>query len=154
MGATMQTKTGPTSDIELTACLWAAGGGVTSGGGFGNVTGGGVPTPTWQLKAVNKYIKDHRDLPSWPLQPDLNPYANDSVTCSRGKTNKCVFGRGIPDISLIGSNTLIVFQGAPTLCQGTSVSAPVMAGLVAQINAYIRSKPGLQNKKVSRQRFS
>ncbi len=47
----------------------------------GNLTNGGVATPSWQLPAVRKYIRAHRRLDSWPLNPQLNPDANYSVQC-------------------------------------------------------------------------
>ena len=40
----------------------------------------------------------------------------------------------------------IVLSGIPTLVAGTSVTAPVWAGLVARLNAAVRATPGLENR--------
>ncbi len=129
MGATEKIRTSVhAAAAEFTACMTAAGGGITSGGGFGNLTNGGVPTPSWQLTEVQNYIKAHRQLDSWPLNQTLNPYANCSITCGQlgaaYALDGCVYGRGFPDIALLGGGVPIILNGRPQLETGTSVSAP------------------------------
>ncbi|GAX74705.1 hypothetical protein CEUSTIGMA_g2153.t1 [Chlamydomonas eustigma] len=151
VGATMEVKTAPDAKAVFCASMAAAGGTITSGGGFGNISQHGSPVPSWQQAVVHKYINSHKHLPSWPLQPKLNPSAHYNVKCSKksnGSTKGCVYGRAFPDISLIGTNVPIVFSGVPLLVSGTSVTSPAMAGLVAQLNAYIRATPGLEDKTI------
>lgn len=49
-------------------------------------------------------------------------------------------GRGVPDISAVANNTIIYFSNATKsnyyAVSGTSVSSPVMAGIIAEMNAY------------------
>lgn len=49
-------------------------------------------------------------------------------------------GRGVPDISAVANNTIIYFSNATApnyyVVSGTSISAPVTAGLIAEMNAY------------------
>ncbi len=49
-------------------------------------------------------------------------------------------GRGVPDISAVANNTIIYFSNATEpnyyAVSGTSVSSPVMAGIIAEMNAY------------------
>ncbi len=155
VGATEKIRTSVNATAtEFTACMSIAGAIITSGGGFGSLAYGGE-TPSFQLKEVQNYIKAHRNLDSWPLSlnKSANPYANYSVTCGQqGATtlDGCIYGRGFPDIALLGGGVPIVVAGQPQLVGGTSISAPAFAGLVAQINAKIRSTPGLQNKTVRR----
>lgn len=57
-------------------------------------------------------------------------------------------GRGVPDISAVANNTLIYYTNTTKpnnyIISGTSVSAPVVAGMMAEINAY-RATLGLGN---------
>ncbi|GAX81137.1 hypothetical protein CEUSTIGMA_g8571.t1 [Chlamydomonas eustigma] len=64
-----------------------------------------------------------------------------------GALHGCVYGRGYPDLS-VGSQVPAVLSGVPMIMTGTSVSTPVMAGLVMHLNAAIRDEPGLQHQKI------
>ena len=91
----------------------AAGGRISSGGGFGAVSS---PTPSWQLKAVQKYISAHRSLDGWPLNPDNNNMSWISADCDAyhitpTKTRPCVYGRGFPDLALVGVSVPTVVSG-------------------------------------------
>ena len=48
----------------------------------------------------------------------------------------------------MGSDIPIVVAGEPYAVSGTSVTAPAMAGLVAQLNAAIRATPGFEKKTI------
>lgn len=71
--------------------------------------------------------------PSWQLNSQAN-------TVLKGA------GRGVPDISAVANNTLIYFTNTTTgslyVISGTSVSSPVVAGILAEINSY-RTQEGL-----------
>lgn len=81
------------------------------GGGFSNF----FPTPSYQSSVVQSYIKG------------LNGQ-------SSGLYNST--GRGYPDVSLVGQNVSIAYQGSFTAVSGTSISAPAWAALISQINDY------------------
>lgn len=49
---------------------------------------------------------------------------------------------------LTGDAVPVMVAGAPTVVYGTSVTAPVFAGLVAQLNAAIRATAGLETAKI------
>lgn len=53
-------------------------------------------------------------------------------------------GRGVPDISAVANNTIIYFSNSTQanyyVVSGTSISSPVMAGIVAEMNAYRASE--------------
>ena len=117
----------------------SAGGLITSGGGFANLTSGGGATPAWQLPAVLRYIRAHSHLPSWPMQERVNPGFSYLVSCpnstntgksaDRGRTShpgsrskklsqtqdlsSCTYGRGYPDLSLLAAQTIIIQSGIP-----------------------------------------
>lgn len=148
----MKSKTGPKSRSQISACMSSAGGGITSGGGFGNLTYGGGPTPAWQLAAVRRYIDSHSHLSSWPMQADVNPGFEYLVSCpankaadngtdgempnasfsSRGSSSSlekdnapivCTYGRGYPDLSLMGAQASVVVSGIPTVQAGENTVA-------------------------------
>lgn len=98
----------------------------TSGGGFSNYTNS---TPYWQKTEVDYYLKT---APSLPNSSTFN--AN---------------GRAYPDISLVGHSCPTYIDGMLEGVDGTSCSSPLMAGVVAVINAHQlknnRSKVGYFN---------
>lgn len=53
-------------------------------------------------------------------------------------------GRAVPDISAVANNTIIYFSNKTAanyyVVSGTSISAPVMAGIIAEMNAYRASE--------------
>lgn len=65
--------------------------------------------------------------PSWQLNSQANLVLKGA-------------GRGVPDISAVANNTLIWFsnttKGSLYVISGTSVSSPVVAGILAEINVY------------------
>jgi len=90
--------------------------GWTSGSGFSNFTS----TPVWQSSEVNKYLSSNVELPD-------QRYFNRS-------------GRAYPDISAYGHNCAMYagrfkWQGG----DGTSCSAPLLAGIIAYLNDYQQS---------------
>ena len=89
--------------------------GWTSGGGFDHW----ALMPSWQKALVQKYIKSGVQLPN-------QKYWNSTT-------------RGYPDLSAIGHNCLIYNQDWENV-DGTSCSSPVIAGLIANINSYQKSK--------------
>ena len=84
----------------------------SSGGGFSNV----APTPAWQQSVVAAYI------------------ANKSAVPPAGDFNAT--GRGAPDVAALGHNYFIYLGGSVTSVDGTSAATPVMAGIVANLNAW------------------
>jgi len=80
-----------------------------SSGGFSNIWA----RPSFQDSAVQTYLE------------------------SIGTLNAGLFnasGRGFPDVSTLGNNIDIVFQGEAETIAGTSASAPIFASMVALIN--------------------
>ena len=148
VGAVMHSRTHPGAKPSLVACSAGGGSLVTSSGGFGFYNDAHSPgLPSWQKAVVTAYINAHKGDPTWPLQPSLNPYANVSFNSSTGG-GATTYGRGFPDIALVGMNVAVVASGQPLMVFGTSITAPTMAGLVAQINGAIRATPGLHKKKI------
>jgi tripeptidyl-peptidase-1 len=84
----------------------------SSGGGFSNV----APQPSWQSTVVNKYLQNTTAQP---------PAGDFNAT-----------GRGYPDIAALGHNYYIELGGEVTSVDGTSCATPVVAGLVADLNAW------------------
>ena len=107
VGAVMLSKTGPGGrPSRVVACMASAGGAITSGGGFGNLTAGGGATPAWQLPEVRAYIARYANLSSWPMQEAVNPGFEYLVSCpngTEGNLSSCTYGRGYPDLALMGA---------------------------------------------------
>eukprot|EP01132_Coremiostelium_polycephalum_P003184 gene3184-3988_t len=85
---------------------------ITSGGGFSNYS----PMPSWQSSVVNTYLKSGVVLPS-------SNFFNSS-------------NRGFPDISALGHNYYVYYNGKGIKVDGTSCSSPVVGGMVALLNSY------------------
>ena len=86
---------------------------ITSGGGFSTH----CPQPKYQKKAVAAYF---------------------TAAAAAGQTPVAGYnaaGRGFPDVSLAGHNYVVFVGGMGYIVSGTSASAPVMAGLLSNINA-------------------
>ncbi|MCJ1403415.1 hypothetical protein MMC11_006638 [Xylographa trunciseda] len=81
-----------------------------SGGGFSNY----FPRATFQQEHVGRYLTDH-------LKSEHNGLYNSD-------------GRGIPDISAMGYHYPVVWNGTAHLIDGTSASAPAVAGIIALVN--------------------
>lgn len=96
-----------------------------SGGGFSNL----FNRPWWQNKAVGEYLcKAKLDFPGYYG----GGYNYSSTTQNKGHYNK--LGRAYPDMSAIGDNVPIWWRGNFVRFGGTSVSAPIVASLLAIIN--------------------
>lgn len=107
VGATMKGTVSGTVG-QLPASI-AYGAGITTGGGFSAVN----PRPDYQRDAVEQYLAT-ADLPT-------------DVSFHRE-------GRGYPDVSLYGHSFLIVINGALEPVDGTSASAPSLAGMLSLMN--------------------
>ena len=110
--------------VEEEACQGDHRCGITSGGGFSNA----YMTPTYQKPFVQHYFQslNHTQEPFIDKQRwnSLFPLPFFSR-----------YGRGYPDVSLSGSNYIVVVNGTRMVCSGTSASAPAVAGMVALVNA-------------------
>lgn len=89
----------------------------SSGGGFSNV----FPRPSYQDTAVLKYLTDSVDL--LPTSSLFNSS-----------------GRAFPDIAAFATNFLTVSSGGNYTVSGTSASTPVVAGVMALLNAVLLSR--------------
>ena len=104
---------GPESLRPEITCQSDLGGIITSGGGFSTY----YPRPDWQSANVTGYFSKVVGTP-------LAPIPGYSTT-----------GRGYPDLSLAGTAYKIIIGGQWFSASGTSASTPVLAGMVALINA-------------------
>lgn len=84
---------------------------ITTGGGFSNVS----PRPSYQNTVVSSYLSSGVKLP------------DDSFY---NKSN-----RGFPDVSALGHNYLISWNGGFQQVDGTSCSTPVLAGMITLLNS-------------------
>ena len=155
VGAVMPIRTSPDNpNPQLVSTMTTAGALITSAGGFSLLSPQYVPSspiPPWQAKVVNSYINSQSRRPSWPLNVKTNPLANYSMNCSSydpvsGLGKDCKYGRGYPDLSMLGHNIMTITSGQPSFIDGTSCAAPAFAGVVAQLNSAVRSTPGLENR--------
>lgn len=89
-----------------------------SGGGFSQY----FPRESWQDDVVEGYVEE--------LGVTLNGFYNASM-------------RAVPDISAVGTNFAVRYQGDVGALQGTSASTPVIASMLALINE-ARIKKGKQ----------
>lgn len=88
--------------------------GWTAGGGFGLAQNA---TPAWQSQAVGSYLSSGVILPNG--------------------SNFNVNGRAYPDVSAIGHSCPTYLGGTLSGIDGTSCSAPVVAGLLGIINDFV-----------------
>ena len=91
-----------------------------SGGGFSQY----FSRPAWQDKAVEGYVT--------ALNGKLDGYYNASM-------------RALPDISTIGTRFLTLFASQVTPLDGTSASTPLLAAMIAHVNAarFKKGKPAV-----------
>ncbi len=101
-----------TSNLALQAQqVWYQPGTDSNGGTLGTVGGisNNYSEPTWQINSQANQVIDNR-------------------------------GRGVPDFSAVANNTLIYFSNTTKasyyVVAGTSISAPVLAGIIAEIDQY------------------
>ena len=90
-----------------------------TGGGFSNCS----TTPSYQMKYVRNYLQD-----ATIVLPPREMY-NGS-------------GRGFPDVAAIGHNCIIYSKEGPEAADGTSCSAPIMAGIISLLNQASLKKSG------------
>jgi len=88
----------------------------TSGAGFTHWD----KTPQWQKSYVDKYLSSGVTLPN-------SKYYNSK-------------GRAYPDVATFGHNCATSVDGAFMGVDGTSCSSPLMAGIVANLNSYQKSR--------------
>ncbi|KAA0149154.1 hypothetical protein FNF27_05923 [Cafeteria roenbergensis] len=98
-------------------CSTKTGAAITSGGGFSNV----ASTPSYQSSQVAAYISG----PGVPAAGDFNST-----------------GRGYPDVAALGHAYYIQLNGEAMAVDGTSASAPVMAGMLGLLAAKKGGKLG------------
>ena len=96
--------------VQVT-CSAKTGGHITTGGGF-SVR---APQPAWQAVAVASYLASGALLPP---RGDFNASA-----------------RAFPDVAAVAHNVMIYQNGGLELVDGTSASAPIIAGYIAAANA-------------------
>lgn len=99
----------PDSNIAEIVCSTRRGAMITSGGGFSER----FARPSYQRAAVEEYLEQI------------------------GIQNASLFNRGgraYPDLSAVGQNVPIVFQGRVVMVGGTSSSSPIVAGLLSLLN--------------------
>jgi len=89
---------------------------ITSGGGFSNK----FAMPAYQRLAVEEYLRQGNSTLTTGFLPPAE-YFNAT-------------GRGYPDISAVGQNVPVVFNGTLQMTGGTSASTPIVAGIFALIN--------------------
>ncbi|KAK8869038.1 tripeptidyl-peptidase 1 [Apiospora arundinis] len=93
-----------------------------SSAGFSNY----YPRPEWQNAVVEKYLANNTQVGV----PEDSWFA----------WNKS--GRAYPDLSLLGTDFLVLNRNIPTPTKGTSASTPVVAAMIALLND-IRLKKGM-----------
>jgi len=99
--------------VAFNDCFYA------SGGGFSILT----PMPSYQIAAVNQYLKTSTNLPS-PSQYNA--------------TN-----RAFPDVAAQGFNVLVYFDTVDAyLVSGTSAASPAFSGIMSLLNDYSLSNTG------------
>jgi len=99
------------------------GGAATSGGGFSQR----FPTPSWQKNAVTNYFS------SLTSKPANFSFHNKSSFLPLGTYN--AGGRGYPDVSAWGAYVWVTLNKKLDSAAGTSVSAPIVGGMVSLLNA-------------------
>jgi hypothetical protein len=98
-------------DVKEIACMSDMAGGITTGGGFSTY----FPMPDYQKNVVRSYLNS----PTSKLPP--------STTFNST-------GRAYPDISVVGSNFIIFYNGKQAVVSGTSASTPTFAAMVSLLN--------------------
>ncbi|KAL7805628.1 subtilisin-like protein [Trichoderma gracile] len=94
----------------------------SSGGGFSNIW----TTPSYQANAIASYFASH--------DPGYGSYNTSGgvIPTSGGIYNRA--GRGYPDVAAVGDNGVVVNKEEEVLEGGTSMSAPLFAGILTRIN--------------------
>ena len=87
------------------------------GGGFDAF----IPRPWYQKADFTTVVDDYVELPDGEGPPNADYFQ--------------ALNRGIPDVSAIAENVVVYIAGQTILTQGTSASAPMIAGIVSVLNA-------------------
>ncbi|CAF1026457.1 unnamed protein product [Adineta steineri] len=94
--------------------------GYTSGGGFSTV----MVQPSYQKDVVNRYFQESQCLNSeFPKEYPPSSMYNQ-------------YGRAFPDVAALGVYSFTVWNGVFRKVGGTSMSAPMWAGIVSILNSY------------------
>jgi len=110
-----------------------AGIGITTGGGFSQFNN----LPSWQASQVKSYFANLQGPNSYPIR---GFGMNDMTLLQPGATKISVagstfnIGRGFPDISALGQGSAVI-GGRMDVISGTSMSAPIIAGVIQLINS-------------------
>jgi len=118
VGGTM----GPENHTPEVVCQSDKGGIITSGGGFSTI----YATPQWQRKQIQSYLDaiGTGSTGTGGLPGKGAPLAGYNTD-----------GRGYPDVSALAFNYIVAVNNNFTAVSGTSASSPVLAGMVALVNA-------------------
>lgn len=100
-------------DLPEVVCQNDKGGGVTSGGGFSIKNA----VPSYQLSSIDRYFAQ---VDNGLIKAPYPGYGS---------------GRGVPDVSLAATAYIFILGGEFVGAGGTSVSCPVMGGMVSLVNA-------------------
>ncbi|KAG5970552.1 hypothetical protein E4U55_001614 [Claviceps digitariae] len=95
----------------------------SSSGGFSNM----FATPPWQTKALSNYFLRHN-----PNYFSYNVSGINIPNSTVGIYNRG--GRGYPDLAALGDNGIVMLNGRLVYVGGTSMSAPIVAGIFNRIN--------------------
>ncbi|KAG5937544.1 hypothetical protein E4U59_004315 [Claviceps monticola] len=117
VGSTTLPKGAKLGDPEIATTQFS------SSGGFSNM----FPQPPWQANAVGNYLLRHN-----PNYFAYNTTGNVIPNNTQGIYNRG--GRAYPDISALGDNGVVVVGGEVGVLGGTSMSAPIVAGIFNRIN--------------------
>jgi tripeptidyl-peptidase-1 len=126
VGGTQLLGLGEDLETKEVSCSSSTSGGITPGGGFSG-TWLNASTPSWQQKAVSKYLEENNATTFTGFPTLKTPYYNPG---GRGYPDIAAYAAGIPILSASG-NILPV--------AGTSISAPLMASLFTLANQKLLS---------------
>lgn len=97
----------------------------SSAGGFSNY----FPTPDYQKRTVEEWFHLHNQYPTYVANANTNV---TNVGANGGRYNRA--GRAYPDVSANGAYMPLFNNGTQYVFYGTSLSSPVMAGVITLIN--------------------
>ncbi|KAF2101914.1 subtilisin-like protein [Rhizodiscina lignyota] len=109
------TIVGATQQFAPEIVAFDQGNGFVSGGGFSNY----FPRPSYQDAVVSSYTKS--------LNGQFQGQFNSS-------------GRAYPDVAAQGQSFVVIWEGVPTLLDGTSAATPTFAAVIALVNDMLISQ--------------
>ena len=98
--------------------------GQTSGGGFSSV----FTAPSWQKANVSSYLKTKCAASAGCTLPPSSYYNGSN--------------RGFPDVAVFGGQFGVTVNGREMVLAGTSVAAPIWAGIIARLNEIQLARKG------------